>query len=847
MYCAPARLHVLWRPSFASTCAARVAVETTTLALVDQRYQSNTTVPPTPQWRRTSLWTNYTSPILSPKANMEPPSRPSSSLFDVYLRLRPSTNSTNPRFLNVEETDAPHPTHITIKPPTNDNRKRAVERFAFKRVFEEDADQMDLFKGTGALSMIEGVLGGHGRHGRDGLLATLGVTGSGKVIATEAEQNPMLTMAQSHTILGTKTQRGITQIALDVLFQATGSRLVQSFYGAPAFSSLAAADVSEANMFTATAYLDAMYGDNESERCPSRAQTSMLVSENFTAFSDLFSKPISPPPNFSLPEDLFSALKKSFSPRRPNPRPSAGIHSIRPVTGNLASITRSTSNPYSPMKKECSSFITNPSSRSKNIPRPSAMPQNPSIEDLDLSSDSSAEYAIVISMYEVYNDRIFDLLSGNVSKSKHPNVKRRALLFKNTEQSPDRKVVAGLTKIICGSLEEALMVLETGLTERKVAGTGSNAVSSRSHGFFCIEVKKRNAERKGPWSTSTLSIVDLAGSERARNAKTAGATLAEAGKINESLMYLGQCMQMQSDNQDGSKNIVPFRQCKLTELLFSNSFPSTTSRQTTHYHQPQKSIMIVTADSKGDFNATSQILRYSALAREVTVPRIPSTTSTILAGTIPKSSSGYIPGGSGRSTPASILEELDSANTTISRLTSEIEVLALRLAEETARRKAAENSWQAAEMRMQDLEQEIRDECFAAMEEAVEAERRRWQCAWEVEAENQEGRLDRKIDVVIQAARAEERERLRALENSGRREKRGYKAWNDEGDDREFKLRVRELEEENRGLRLKVEKGEREKVAKTASPVKVRRVVKANANAKRWVDPERMEALDSDC
>jgi hypothetical protein len=43
------------------------------------------------------------------------------------------------------------------------------------------------------------------------------------------------------------------------------------------------------------------------------------------------------------------------------------------------------------------------------------------------------------------------------------------------------------------------------------------------------------------------------GSERARTAKTAGATLAEAGKINESLMYLGQCLQMQSNIQDGMK------------------------------------------------------------------------------------------------------------------------------------------------------------------------------------------------------------------------------------------------------------------------------------------------------
>jgi len=111
---------------------------------------------------------------------MEPPSRPSSSLFDVFLRLRP-TASGHARFLTVEESEGSHPTHITIKPPSHDNRKRAIERFAFTQVFEEDARQMDLFKGTGVLSMIEGVLGAPGHHGRDGLLATLGVTGSGKV------------------------------------------------------------------------------------------------------------------------------------------------------------------------------------------------------------------------------------------------------------------------------------------------------------------------------------------------------------------------------------------------------------------------------------------------------------------------------------------------------------------------------------------------------------------------------------------------------------------------------------------------------------------------------------------
>lgn len=144
------------------------------------------------------------------------------------------------------------------------------------------------------------------------------------------------------------------------------------------------------------------------------------------------------------------------------------------------------------------------------LPRLSTLPQYPTVEDIDVTVDSTAEFAIIISMYEVYNDRIFDLLACTATKN--PNARRRPLLYKSTEGSPDRKVVAGLKKVVCGSLDEALLVLETGLTERRVAGTGSNAVSSRSHGFFCFEVKKRHrGVVVGPWSGSTLTIVDLAG------------------------------------------------------------------------------------------------------------------------------------------------------------------------------------------------------------------------------------------------------------------------------------------------------------------------------------------------
>ena len=106
--------------------------------------------------------------------------RPSTALFDVYLRLRPSTATDRERFLDVEHLHDYAPTHITVKPPAGDNRKRAIEKFAFTRVFEEHAGQRELFESTGALQLVAGVLGAKGREGRDGLVATLGVTGSGK-------------------------------------------------------------------------------------------------------------------------------------------------------------------------------------------------------------------------------------------------------------------------------------------------------------------------------------------------------------------------------------------------------------------------------------------------------------------------------------------------------------------------------------------------------------------------------------------------------------------------------------------------------------------------------------------
>ncbi|KAJ5105865.1 hypothetical protein NUU61_003212 [Penicillium alfredii] len=706
-----------------------------------------------------------------------PSKQPQTSLFQVYLRLRPpisQRHNESERFLAVESPESADngeivpavPTHITLQPPS-DSRKRAIEKFGFTKVFEEAASQLDVFHDTGMEPLLHGVL----KEGRDGLVATLGVTGSGKV------------KSPSHTILGSKTQRGMTQMALDVIFRSL-EPTVKTEDGSISpimLASLAASDTSEAQLFSAPTFLEAVYGEPNGDRGRnSRAQTPMSPSRTHTPLTvrsplalNIYqgsptTRPDTPGPGLPMPS------MKPGSPHKAdaNPLPSSnrterygpglslteqsgriapGFSSFLPFTRpNLQESRFAKSRLY--VFKEPTPALIFP--RRNVRERPSVLPRLPDVSHLAVDMNPNSDYVVLVSMYEVYNDRIFDLLSpaittgqGNtMSRGNSQKDRRRPLLFKPTEGSPDRKVVAGLRKIACSTYEEALAILDVGLTERKVTGTGSNSVSSRSHGFFSLEVKKRSySKRTGEvnWTGNALTVVDLAGSERARNAKTAGATLAEAGKINESLMYLGQCLQMQSNIQDGAKTaLVPFRQCKLTELLFSNSFPS--PNQMSRGHHPQKAVMIVTADPLGDFNATSQILRYSALAREVTVPRVPSLTESILS-----TGSGRGRSASGRTSPQYASgEELDRATAEISRLTQDCHGFALKLAEEEIARSEVEMCLQAAEERCIMIEQEVREECWAEMDEKMEEERRRWQNAWDEQIGRNDEHIDKKIELV---------------------------------------------------------------------------------------------------
>jgi hypothetical protein len=83
---------------------------------------------------------------------------------------------------------------------------------------------------------------------------------------------------QTHTILGSRSQRGLTQLALDVIFRSLGRNILDCNMDPTIEHSIGASDSSEATVFSAASFLDTVYADPTAPpRASSRAPTPMLV------------------------------------------------------------------------------------------------------------------------------------------------------------------------------------------------------------------------------------------------------------------------------------------------------------------------------------------------------------------------------------------------------------------------------------------------------------------------------------------------------------------------------------------------------------------------------------------
>lgn len=166
------------------------------------------------------------------------------------------------------------------------------------------------------------------------------------------------------------------------------------------------------------------------------------------------------------------------------------------------------------------------------------------------SSNDLEQYDLRISMLEIYNEEVRDLL---VEKSQNLNIRGTpATGF----------YVANLTTINVNSPHEMKESFSIGTKNRSTGSTNMNEHSSRSHSVFIIEMKRKLAD--GKQLSSKLYLVDLAGSENAGRTGAEGGRLQEGANINKSLSTLGSVIRCLTQE---SHQLPPFRDSKLTMIL----------------------------------------------------------------------------------------------------------------------------------------------------------------------------------------------------------------------------------------------------------------------------------------
>lgn len=165
------------------------------------------------------------------------------------------------------------------------------------------------------------------------------------------------------------------------------------------------------------------------------------------------------------------------------------------------------------------------------------------------------KYDISVSVLEVYNEQIRDLLA-----SPQPGQAVKKLEIKQMAEGIHH--VPGLVEAQVHSMNEVWEVLQTGSRARAVGSTNANEHSSRSHCILYVMVRGENSIN-GECTRSKLWLVDLAGSERVAKTDVQGDRLKEAQNINKSLSALGDVI-----SSLATKNShIPFRNSKLTHLL----------------------------------------------------------------------------------------------------------------------------------------------------------------------------------------------------------------------------------------------------------------------------------------
>ncbi|XDB58875.1 hypothetical protein ABFV05_012491 [Capra hircus] len=216
-----------------------------------------------------------------------------------------------------------------------------------------------------------------------------------------------------------------------------------------------------------------------------------------------------------------------------------------------------------------------------------------------------ASYHLEMSFFEVYNERIHDLL---VCKGENWQRKQTLRVREHPATGP---YVEGLSTNVVSSYSDIQVWLELGNKQKATAATGMNDKSSRSHSVLTLVMTQAKIEfvegqELDHRIRSRINLVDLAGSERCSATGTSGERLKEGVSINKSLLTLGKVISALSEQAGGRSVFIPYRESVLTWLLKESLSGNS------------KTAMVAAVSPAGSsVEETLSTLRYAAQARSI--------------------------------------------------------------------------------------------------------------------------------------------------------------------------------------------------------------------------------------
>ena len=194
-------------------------------------------------------------------------------------------------------------------------------------------------------------------------------------------------------------------------------------------------------------------------------------------------------------------------------------------------------------------------------------------KDMEKKTNGETSVTAIMSYYEIYNDRVFDLFEAP---------EKRTLAGLPLREQNGKTHVVGLTEKEISTLKEFETLYDMANNHRSTSATKLNNQSSRSHAIICVRVEIKD-NGTGEIKIGTVSCIDLAGSEdnrRTANDKDrmvgmfrfpSALSLSrspilktiESASINKSLFVLSQCVEAMSKKQ----NRIPYRESKMTRIL----------------------------------------------------------------------------------------------------------------------------------------------------------------------------------------------------------------------------------------------------------------------------------------